>query len=78
MLVMAIDRRERHAGHDPRGLADANVAVGGPEQVAEQIKTKVLDAGIDGVILSPITNMSGYHPGGITAVAEKLKPLIEG
>jgi hypothetical protein len=42
------------------------------------IKTKVLDAGIGGVILSPITNINGYLPGGITAVAEKLKSLIEG
>ena len=39
------------------------MAVGSPEQIAEQIKTKVLDAGIDGVILSPITNIDGYHPG---------------
>jgi F420-dependent oxidoreductase-like protein len=53
-------------------------AVGGPEQVAEQIKTKVLDAGVDGVILSPVTNLNGYQPGGITAVAEKLRPLIAG
>ena len=51
---------------------------GGPEQVAEQIKTKVLDAGVDGVILSPVTSFSGYHPGAITAVAEKLKPLLDG
>ena len=43
--------------------------------MAEQIKTKVLDAGVDGVILSPVTSLSGYQPGGITAVAEKLKPL---
>jgi hypothetical protein len=30
------------------------------------------------VILSPVTNLSGYHPGGITAVAEKLRPMIDG
>ena len=53
-------------------------AFGSPEQVADQIKSKVLDAGIDGVILSPVTNINGYHPGGITAVAEKLKPLLGG
>ncbi len=50
--------------------------VGAPEHVADQIKTKVLDAGVDGVILSPVTNLNGYQPGGITAVAEKLKPLL--
>jgi F420-dependent oxidoreductase-like protein len=50
--------------------------VGGPEQVADQIKTKVLDAGVNGVILSPVTSLNGYQPGGITAVAEKLRPLL--
>jgi F420-dependent oxidoreductase-like protein len=50
--------------------------VGGPEQVADQIKAKVLDAGVDGVILSPVTSLNGYQPGGITAVAEKLRPLL--
>ena len=49
---------------------------GGPDQVVEQIKTKILDAGVDGVILSPVTSLNGYQPGGITAVAEKLKPLL--
>jgi F420-dependent oxidoreductase-like protein len=50
--------------------------VGSAEQVADQVKTKVLDAGVDGVILSPITSLNGYQPGGITAVAEKLRPLL--
>ena len=51
---------------------------GSPEQVADQIKTKVFDAGVDGVIISPVASINGYHPGGVTAVAEKLKPLITG
>jgi F420-dependent oxidoreductase-like protein len=50
--------------------------VGSPDQVADQIKTKVLDAGVDGVIVSPVTSLNGYQPGAITAVAEKLKPLL--
>jgi F420-dependent oxidoreductase-like protein len=54
------------------------VVFGSADQVAEQVKTKVLDAGIDGVVLSPITNKDGYHPGGITAVGEKLAPLVAG
>ena len=49
---------------------------GSPEQVVDQLKTKVLDAGVDSVILSPVTNINGYQPGGITAVAEKLLPLL--
>jgi F420-dependent oxidoreductase-like protein len=51
---------------------------GGADQVAEQVKTKVLDAGVDGVILSPVTSLNGYHPGGVTAVGEALKPLLDG
>jgi alkanesulfonate monooxygenase SsuD/methylene tetrahydromethanopterin reductase-like flavin-dependent oxidoreductase (luciferase family) len=49
---------------------------GSAEQVAEQLKTKVLDAGVDGVILSPVTSLNGYQPGGVTAVAEALKPYL--
>ena len=51
-------------------------AVGSAESVADQIQSKVIDAGVDGVILSPVTSLNGYQPGGITAVAEKLKPLL--
>jgi alkanesulfonate monooxygenase SsuD/methylene tetrahydromethanopterin reductase-like flavin-dependent oxidoreductase (luciferase family) len=51
---------------------------GSPEAVADQIKTKVLDAGVDGVIISPVTSLNGYHPGPATEVAEKLKPLLGG
>jgi F420-dependent oxidoreductase-like protein len=50
--------------------------LGSPEQVVDQIKTKVIDAGVDGVILSPVTSLNGYQPGGITAVAEKLRSLV--
>jgi F420-dependent oxidoreductase-like protein len=48
---------------------------GSPDQIADQIKTKVLDAGVDGVILGADT-FNGYKPGGLTALAEKLKPLL--
>jgi alkanesulfonate monooxygenase SsuD/methylene tetrahydromethanopterin reductase-like flavin-dependent oxidoreductase (luciferase family) len=58
--------------------ARSNVLVGSPEQIAEQIKVKVLDAGIGGVVLSPVTHINGYEPGKITDVAEALKPLLKG
>jgi len=45
---------------------------GGPEQVVEQLKTKVLDAGVDGVVLSPITTL-WLHRGGITAGRGKVE-----
>jgi F420-dependent oxidoreductase-like protein len=49
---------------------------GSPEQVVDQIKTKVLDAGIDGVILCPVTNVDGYHPGPVAKVGALLRPLL--
>jgi F420-dependent oxidoreductase-like protein len=48
--------------------------VGSPEAIAEQIKTKVFDAGIDGIIF----NMPYYTSGAVKAVGEALKPLLPG
>jgi hypothetical protein len=53
-----------------------NTVAGNVEDVAEQIKTKVLDAGIDGVVLYVPTQIIGYQPGQITALGEALKPLV--
>jgi F420-dependent oxidoreductase-like protein len=53
-----------------------NTVFGSADQVAEQIKTKVLDAGIDGVIMNMPTHLQGYIPGRITAAADVLKPLV--
>ncbi|ORB29834.1 LLM class F420-dependent oxidoreductase [Mycolicibacterium parafortuitum] len=52
------------------------MVAGTPEQVAEQIKTKVLDAGVGGVIVFVPTQTLGYQPGQITALGEALKPLV--
>ena len=46
--------------------------VGGADYIAEQVQAKVLDAGIDGVII----NMPFYTPGVVTAAAEALRPLV--
>jgi F420-dependent oxidoreductase-like protein len=75
LLVMAVIDENFTADLIPDDFKQQAV-VGGPEQVADQIKTKVLDAGVDGVILSPVTSLTGYQPGSITAVAEKLRPLL--
>jgi len=45
---------------------------GGADFIAEQVQARVLDAGIDGVII----NMPFYTPGAITAAAEALRPLV--
>ncbi|BBZ26352.1 LLM class F420-dependent oxidoreductase [Mycolicibacterium madagascariense] len=50
----------------------ARAAVGTPEAIAEQIKTKVFDAGIGGIIF----NMPHYVPGAVAAVASALAPLL--
>ena len=72
MLVIAmID--ENAADVDAEDFDDREPSSGSPEQIADQIKTKVLDAGVDGGHLSPLTSLHGYHPGQITAVAEALE-----
>jgi F420-dependent oxidoreductase-like protein len=76
-LVIAVIDENVSADMIPEDFRQQAV-VGGPEQVADQIKTKVLDAGVDGIILSPVTSLTGYQPGRITEVAEKLKPLLFG
>jgi F420-dependent oxidoreductase-like protein len=45
---------------------------GSAEQVAEQVQAKVLDAGIDGVII----NIPIYTPGVVAAVGDALRPLF--
>ena len=75
MLVVAIIDENVTADVIPEDFRQQAV-FGSPEQIVDQIKTKVLDAGIDGVILSPVTSLNGYQPGGATAVAELLKPLL--
>ncbi|BBY00931.1 LLM class F420-dependent oxidoreductase [Mycobacterium seoulense] len=48
------------------------MVVGSPDSVADQIKTKVVDAGIDGVII----NLPFYTPGVISAVGDALRPVV--
>ena len=47
-------------------------AIGSPEAIAEQIKAKVFDQGVGGIIF----NMPNYTPGAVAAVAEAVKPLL--
>ena len=48
------------------------MVVGSPDSVADQIKAKVVDAGIDGVII----NLPFYTPGVINAVGDALRPVM--
>ena len=49
------------------------MVVGSPDSVAEQIKTKVLDAGVGGVII----NMPGNTPGVITETGAALRSMLD-
>jgi F420-dependent oxidoreductase-like protein len=46
--------------------------VGSAEHIAEQIQVKVLDVGVDGVII----NVAAYAPGVIAALGDALGPLV--
>ncbi|MEV4702965.1 LLM class F420-dependent oxidoreductase [Actinoplanes sp. NPDC049316] len=50
--------------------------LGTPDEVAEQLREKVLGAGIDGITINLIRN--GHRPGVVTRVGEALKPLVAG
>jgi len=50
----------------------SRMLAGSAEYIAEQIQAKVLDVGVDGVII----NMPGYTPGVIAAVGDALRPVV--
>ena len=50
----------------------SRMLAGSAEHIAEQIQTKVLDVGVDGVII----NVPAYTPGVIAAVGDALRPLV--
>jgi alkanesulfonate monooxygenase SsuD/methylene tetrahydromethanopterin reductase-like flavin-dependent oxidoreductase (luciferase family) len=75
MLITAYVTDDAGAVTVPEARAQRTV-VGTAVEVAEQIRTKVFDAGLTGVILNMPTNVTGYVPGAITALGEALRPLI--
>lgn len=48
------------------------MAVGSPDRIAETVKTRVVDAGVDGVIV----NLPAYRPGSISEVGAALRPVV--
>jgi F420-dependent oxidoreductase-like protein len=77
MLVTAMVDENATADIIPDAMK-GRMVVGSAEQVAEQIKTNVLDAGIDGVIINMPTNVQGYVPGLITEAGKAVKAVLEG
>jgi F420-dependent oxidoreductase-like protein len=47
---------------------------GSPDQIAEAVKTNVVDAGIDGVVI----NLPSYRPGSISELGAALRPVVGG
>jgi F420-dependent oxidoreductase-like protein len=73
MLVSVMIDENATPERIPAGMSQRMVK-GTPDSIADQIKAKVLDAGIDGVII----NMPAYTPGAVTAAGEALRPLVAG
>jgi F420-dependent oxidoreductase-like protein len=72
LLTVVLDGYESNGAID-EARGDRAVS-GSPEHVAEEIKRRVLDVGVDGVIVNLPTHR--YTPGVITKVGDALKPLI--
>ena len=72
MLTVMVDENLNPADI-PEAMSDRVIA-GNPQQIGEQIQRKVLDVGIDGVIVHLPAH--GHIPGTITKVGEALKPLV--
>lgn len=71
LLTVVLDDAPRDIGEARGGRA----VVGSLDQVADEIKRRVLDVGVDGVIVNLPTH--GYTPGVVTKVGEVLRPLID-
>lgn len=61
---------------EKRAAAIDRQFVGNPDEVAEQIKTRVLDRGIDGVVINLVTN--GHEPGIVELAGRTLRGLVRG
>ena len=59
-----------------RKMATDRHFVGTPQDVAEQVKTRVLDAGVDGFVFNMVAN--GHVPGVVAMACEALRPLVGG
>ncbi|MEV0945061.1 LLM class F420-dependent oxidoreductase [Rhodococcus sp. NPDC049939] len=73
MLRRGIDLSK--ASDTERAAATDRMFCGGPDEVAEQIKTRVLDQGIDGIILNLAAN--GHQPGIVELAGRTLRPLVD-
>ena len=59
---------------DERATATARHFVGDPDQVAADLKARVLDPGVDGLIVNLVTN--GHQPGIVDLAGRTLHKLL--
>ncbi|WP_028476493.1 LLM class F420-dependent oxidoreductase [Nocardia sp. CNY236] len=70
---MGIDLSTMSAQEIEQSMAD-RVFVGTPDDIAEQLKTRVLDLGVDGLTINLTSN--GHQPGVIELAGRALAPLV--
>ena len=61
---------------EDRAAATDRHFVGTPDEVAEQLRTRVLDAGVDGIVLNLVAN--GYQPGVVQLAARAVSAALAG
>ncbi len=71
MLITVIVDENRSVDSLPERIR-GNTVIGSPAAIAEQVKAKVFDAGVAGIIF----NLPFYTPGVVAAVGEALKPVL--
>ena len=74
LLTVLVDDRA-----NPDVIPEANrqnMVAGSAESVAEQLKAKVFDVGVDGVIVNIPTQVTGFVPGVISALGAALHSVI--
>ncbi len=75
MLVTAFVDDKATSDLIPAEMSQRMVA-GSAESIAEQLKAKVFDAGIGGVIVNIPTSVTGYVPGAISALGAALNAAL--
>ncbi|GAA5083881.1 LLM class F420-dependent oxidoreductase [Nocardia iowensis] len=68
-----IDLAALSAAEREQSIADRQF-VGTPDEVAEQLQTRVLDHGVQGIIVNMVTN--GHEPGAVELAGRTLTPLV--
>ena len=74
LLTVLVDDRA-----NPDVIPEANrqnMVAGSAESVAEQLKAKVFDVGVDGIIVNIPTQVTGFVPGVISALGAALHSVI--